>query len=100
MHELRRIDPTRTARLLAIIYAVLFSFFAILAVPMLLFAPQGAQESELPKGLFLVMLILYPIFGAGMGWLTGQITTRIYNLAAKKFGGLLIEVTQVGSTTG
>jgi hypothetical protein len=101
MYELKRIDPARTARLLAIIYGALFGLLALFAIPMFLLAPTGAEHGySPPKGLMIVLLLLYPLFGAGMGWLTGQVISRIYNRAAQKLGGLLFDVRQVERTTG
>ncbi len=98
MHEIRRIDPARTARLLAIIYAALFGLLTIFMVPMLLLAPTPSQGPPPPKAFLVVMFILYPLLGAAMGWLTGQATSRIYNWASGRYGGLLMEIRPVQST--
>jgi len=91
MHEIRRIDPARAARLLTILHAGMFGLLSILLVLMLFLAPSGPRQ-HLPKAFLIAMTIIYPLFGAGMGWVTGQLGSRIYNWAARKYGGLLVEV--------
>jgi|PlaIllAssembly_1097288.scaffolds.fasta_scaffold1825257_2 hypothetical protein len=99
MHEIRNFNPRRAAQLLAIIYGAMFGLITVLAVPMMMLAPADPAHGQLPKALLLVMLVLYPLFGAGMGWVTGQVASRLYNWASRKYGGLLIEVTPIGETT-
>jgi len=96
MHEIRRFDPKRAGRLLAILYGAMFGLLTIFMVPVILLTPSGPQPGGAPpKAFFIAMMIIYPIFGAVMGWVTGQLGSRIYNWVARKYGGLLVEVTPV-----
>lgn len=99
MHEIRRIDPARAARLLTIFNAAMFGIFSIFMVPMLILAPPGPQQAAGPPKAFLIaMMVIYPLIGAGMGWVTGQFGSRVYNWTARKYGGLLVEVSPVESS--
>ena len=96
MHEIRRFDPARAGRVLAILYGAMFGLLTIFMIPMIFLAPSGPQpEAAPPKAFFFFMLIVYPIFGAVMGWITGQLGSRIYNWVARKYGGLLVDVSPV-----
>jgi hypothetical protein len=100
MHELTRIDPTKAARLLAIIYGVVFGVFSLIFVPVLLFAPEPPPGfNQPPKALFLVFVVLYPLMAAAMGWISGQLGSRVYNWAARKYGGLVFETRSIEHTT-
>ena len=92
MHELRYVDPRRMAQVLAIVYAVLFTLLTLFTVPMFLFMPAEEFGGNPPPKAMLFLLLLYPLLGAGMGWLTGYVVSRVYNFVARRFGGVLIEV--------
>ena len=65
----------------------------------MLIAPNTAQNGQaVPKGLLIFMFLLYPLIGAAMGWVTGQLGCRIYNWAARRYGGLLVEVAPVDNS--
>ena len=92
-YVLKSIDPRQLARLLAAIYGVLFFVFCLIAVPMFMFFPTGpAPNQAFPKGFALALLVIYPVFGAFMGWVGGHIVARVYNFAAQRLGGLRVDV--------
>lgn len=92
-YVLKSIDPRQLARLLAAIYGVLFLIFCLIAVPMFMFVPTGpASNQTFPKGFALALLVIYPVIGAFMGWVGGHIVARVYNFAAKRLGGLRVDV--------
>jgi hypothetical protein len=95
MHELRRVEPRRMARVLAIVYGGLFAFIALIAVPMLLFMPVQHTGATPPKAVLVLMLVFYPLMGAAAGWISGYLVSSIYNLVARRFGGVLIHVAPV-----
>ena len=98
MHEIRRIDPARAARVLTMLYGAMFGLLTIFMLPTLFITPSGPQqEAAPPKAFFLAMIIIYPLVGAAMGWVTGQLGSRIYNWVARRRGGLLVEVSPVQS---
>jgi hypothetical protein len=98
-YVLKSISPKQLARLLAVIYAALFLLLSLFAVPMFLFVPTGpAPNMGFPKSIALVILVIYPVFGALMGWIGGHIIARVYNFAAKKLGGLRVNVDKYDAT--
>jgi len=67
--------------------------FSLFALPMFLFLPfPEGHPSQPPRAFFLIFLFLYPLFGVLWGWLGGQISARLYNFAAKRLGGVSIEL--------
>jgi hypothetical protein len=96
MHELKRVEPRRLARVLAVVYGGLFTLFTLISVPMLMLMPVQHTGGNAPhKALLLMMLVFYPLMGAGFGWISGYVVSRIYNLVARRFGGILIQVARV-----
>jgi hypothetical protein len=76
----------------------MFGFLSVFMVPMIFLTPSGPQpEAAPPKSFFVFMVVFYPILGAVMGWVTGQLGSRTYNWVARKYGGLLVEVSPVQS---
>jgi len=79
-----------------VVYGAIFLIFSVIAIPVFLLAPPDEPEGFGPsKASLLFMIILYPLVGAGMGWVTGQIGARIYNRVAARFGGILFETRKV-----
>ncbi len=95
-YVLRRVDPARAATLLSAIYGGMFLALALVGLPILLIAPtpQGVAQ-PFPKYLGIFMVLIYPLFGALFGWLAGHLIALIYNLAARKFGGLVFEADRI-----
>lgn len=92
-YNLRSISPTTLARIMALVIGGLMLIFSLMALPILLLVPSPKGDpSAPPKALFLVLVILYPLFGALWGWIAGQISARLYNFAAKRIGGVSIEL--------
>ena len=93
-HELRRVDPLRAANIGALVYGLLLSAFALIFSPFVLIFAVLAPSDEGPLGgavVAMVMLVLYPILGVVMGWISGALTCLIYNLVIRWTGGLLFE---------
>ena len=95
--ELRRIDPLRSANVAAILYGLLLTVFSLIAFPFFLLAAFiSPDETGFIGPLMAVfVLILYPIFGALMGWISGILTAAIYNFVIRWSGGLLFEFDDV-----
>lgn len=94
-HELKRIAPLRAANVAAVVYGLTMAAFMLLFSPFVLIAIFAAPENELGMAgpaFFLVMLLLYPIMGLVMGWISGILTAAIYNLVVKWTGGLQFEL--------
>ena len=96
IHEVRSVSPQRLARIMAVVLGGLMSLFSLLAIPMILLmpVPDNAPDQP-PKALFLAFVLLYPVFGALWGWISGQIFARIYNFVARRMGGVLVDLTPI-----
>jgi hypothetical protein len=81
---------------LAVVLGGFMLLFALLTLPMFFFAPfREDMPNQPPKALFLVFILLYPLFGALWSWISGQIFTRIYNLVARRIGGVLLDLAPI-----
>jgi len=93
MYELRRVEPLRAANIAGVVYAILTAAIAIVALPFFLVAtallPSGDAGAP---GVFAFFLLLYPVLGAVMGWLSGLLTSAIYNVVVRWTGGLQFEL--------
>jgi hypothetical protein len=97
-HEVRSISPQRLARIMAAVLGGLFVLFSLLMLPMFLFAPFPENvPNQPPKALFLIQILLYPVFGALWGWISGQITARIYNFVAARLGVIHLDLVAVST---
>ena len=100
--ELKRIEPLRTANIGALVYGLLLGAFALIFSPFVLMAAfmmpsEGAGVAG--PAFMLGMLVLYPVMGVVMGWLSGLLTAAIYNLVIRWTGGLLFELDAVAPTS-
>ena len=92
--ELKRIDPLRAANIGALVYGLLTAVFALIFSPFFLLASVlTPSEGVGVAGMILpaVALVLYPVMGLVMGWVSGLLTAAIYNLVIRWTGGLLFE---------
>jgi hypothetical protein len=97
-HELRRLPPMHTAKIMALLYGAFFLLVSLIMVPLLLLGPSvNARGDPIHKGIFLGFMIVYPIFGLIFGWLGSALMSTIYNVIAKRFGGLRFDVIDVGT---
>ena len=92
--EIKRVDPLRTANVLALVYGLLMAAFALLFSPFILLgvilSPTGGIGAG--GGLFAVFfLVVYPIMGLVMGWISGYLTSAIYNFIIRWTGGVRLE---------
>jgi hypothetical protein len=91
-YELRSISPARLSRTLAWIFGTLLLIVCVVMIPAFMLAPFPENvDGEPPRSLFLVFLVLYPLFGALWAWICGQMIARVYNFVAKKKGGVTFE---------
>ena len=92
-YEVRYISPRKLSRIMALVLGGLFLIFSLIALPMFLLAPFPENSpGQPPKAFLLVMVVLYPLFGALWGWIGGQVSSRLYNAAAKRLGGVQVEL--------
>ncbi|HEY4517720.1 MAG TPA: DUF3566 domain-containing protein, partial [Candidatus Paceibacterota bacterium] len=72
-----------TGAIMGLVFAVLFSVFAVSAV---------GQSAGGIFGFGLLSIVLLPIFYAVLGLIFGMIYALVYNLAAKWVGGIEMEL--------
>jgi len=93
-HELRRVDPLRAANVGAVVYGVVMGVFALVALPFFLLAATLAPSGEFGAGgagLAVLLVLVYPVIGLVMGWMSGLLTSVVYNFIIRWTGGLLFE---------
>ena len=93
-HELRRVHPLRAANVGALVYGLVMGAFALIALPFFLLAAIFAPSGEFGVGGAVVavfLVLVYPVMGLVMGWISGLLTSAIYNLIVRWTGGLLLE---------
>lgn len=83
--RITKIAPFSLAKVLALIFAVMSFIFTIDQIPAL---------AQMPSAWLYIIgsLILAPLFYALVGLILGFMMAHIYNIFAKKFGGLRFEV--------
>ena len=93
MYELRRVEPLRAANIAGVVYAILTAALVVVVLPFFLavsaFLPAGEAG---PPGAVALLLLLYPLLGAVMGWISGLLTAVIYNVVVRWTGGLQFDV--------
>jgi prepilin signal peptidase PulO-like enzyme (type II secretory pathway) len=101
--ELRRIDPLRAANVGAIVYGLFMGVIAVICFPIFLLADFLApSEGSGLRGpaLAVLILVLYPVMGVVMGWISGFLMSAIYNGIIRWSGGLLLEFDSDSSSSG
>lgn len=94
-YELRRISPDKLARIMAWAIGAILLVICLFMLPMFMFAPLPDVYPQPPRSLFLIFLILYPLFGAFWAWVCGQLMARVYNFVARKKGGVTFEAVRL-----
>ncbi len=88
---IKKLRPVNFGKIMAVIYAlfgaVVGAMFTLLAM-MGLTSPADAASNPMVG---LHSIIVFPILYGIVGILSGLITACIYNLAAKWFGGIILE---------
>ena len=93
-YELRRVHPLRAANVGALVYGIVMGVCALIALPFFMLVAMFAPSGEFGVGgaAFAVLLVLvYPVMGLVMGWITGLLTSAVYNFIVRWTGGLLLE---------
>jgi len=90
MKELKAIDPMSLGKMLAVIWAVMGFLMGLIGAAfspfMAMWSPVGAAA------LGLLAIIVLPIVFAIVGFISGIIVAFIYNVVAKKFGGVMLDL--------
>ena len=97
MYSLRSVDVMSCAKMMGTIYGCLgliFLPFLLLGFGSLMFV----QNSPKAPGIALLLLgLLAPFIYGVMGFLMGAFTAWVYNLVARKIGGIRLELKPDGS---
>jgi len=94
-YELRQVAPLRAANISALVYGVFMGVFSLIAAPFFLLAALVAPSDDFGAagmGLGVVVVLIYPVLGVVMGWITGLLGSAIYNLIVRLTGGLLLDL--------
>ena len=96
-HELKRVDPLRAANVSALVYGLLLFVFMLIFSPVVFVVSLFSPTENFAFGAVfaVMMLLLYPIIGLVMGWISGLLSAAIYNLVIRWTGGLLVELSRV-----
>jgi hypothetical protein len=91
MFRLRSVEVLSCARIFAVIHAVVGVLVAIalLAICVGRFFGVSGQDKLLMFG-FMGTSLVVPLFCAAIGFVLGAVWALIYNLVARKFGGLVL----------
>jgi hypothetical protein len=93
-YELKRVHPLRAANIIALVYGLFLGVIVLIGLPFILLIAVFAPSQEFGvagTAVTLMFVVLYPIMGIVMGWLSGLITAAIYNVIIKWSGGLLLD---------
>ena len=93
-HELRKVHPLRAANVGALVYGLVMGACALIALPFILLAAIVAPAGEFGAGgvgFAVFFVLVYPVMGLVMGWISGLVTAAVYNLIVRWTGGLLLE---------
>ena len=90
---LRRIDPMSLAKVYAVVVAVMMLVFALPAGCMMSMVGSltGEGAGAFGAGMGFFLLILYPLFGLILGFISGFLVAWVYNLVAERIGGVELE---------
>ena len=78
----------------ALVYGIVMGVCALIAFPLFMLAAIFAPAEEFGVagvGFAVVFMLVYPVMGLVMGWISGLLTSAIYNLIVRWTGGLLLE---------
>ena len=93
MYSLRSVDVMSCAKMMGALYAciglVILPFLVLAGFASMLVGQRGAAMSGVGM---LILAILAPIFYGVMGFLLGALTAWIYNLVARRVGGIRLEL--------
>jgi hypothetical protein len=94
-YELKRVAPLRAANIGALVYGILMTVFAVVFSPFVLLASLLAPADRTPMAapaVAALILVAYPLLGLVMGWISGLLSSAIYNVIIRLTGGLLLEL--------
>jgi hypothetical protein len=96
MQKIRSVGVLSVAKMFGIIHACI----GLLVIPLGVFAglaamASGDKDAALGGAMFVVFGIFAPVFYGALGFLMGALMAWIYNVAAKRLGGIELELETV-----
>jgi len=100
MVVIKKFNILSTAKICALVSAVLFFIFGLAGIVMFAFAPAGALPPEMgfTAGSLLGAWIINTIIFAVLGFVGGALFAVFYNLFAKLVGGVEVELEEVAAS--
>ena len=87
MHEIKSFKIFQTAKVIAVMYAIMFAIFAV--IELLALMRLGPRR---PPHIAIVVVVM-PIVGAIFSFISVAISCWVYNLIAPHIGGIAFELT-------
>jgi hypothetical protein len=92
-YRISNVSVGQTAKVVAVLYAILGTIVALFGCAMLLFGGPEARSVG-------VMYLLSPIINAVAGLISGALGAWVYNIVAKKIGGIELILEQTPTQSG
>lgn len=86
MHEIKSFKIFQTAKVIAVLYAIMFAIFGV--IEFLAFMRMGPRRP--PH--FAIVLVIMPIVGAIFSFIGVAISCWVYNQIAPRIGGIAFEL--------
>jgi hypothetical protein len=85
MHEIKSFKIVQTAKVIAVVYAISFTIFAI--IELLVFAKMGGRTPPL------IPAVMMPVIGTIFTFIGVALLCWLYNTIALRIGGIAFELT-------
>ncbi|HXM87986.1 MAG TPA: hypothetical protein VN865_06760 [Candidatus Acidoferrales bacterium] len=85
MHEIRSFNIFQTAKVVAVMYAIMFAVFGLIELP---FFVMGSRRPHH----MVIFLVVMPIIGGIFSFIGVAISCWVYNLIAPHIGGIAFEL--------
>jgi hypothetical protein len=92
MKELKAIDPMSLGKVLAILMAVFGFISGLFAAAGMGYATSYIAGPIGGAAVGILAIIVFPVVFAILGFIAGIITAFVYNIIAKRFGGVMLDL--------
>jgi hypothetical protein len=108
MHEIKSFNIFQTAKVIGVLYGIMFllmaiiEFLVIVGVKQAIVVNRGMNASGHPVGNppFVFMFIFVPVFGTIFSFIAAAFGCWLYNVLAPHIGGIAFELTPSAQTNG
>ena len=108
MHEIKSFNIFQTAKMIGVLYGIMFllmaiiEFLVIVGVKQAIVVNHGMNASGHPVGNFpfVTMLIVVPVFGTIFSFIGVAFGCWLYNVIAPHIGGIAFELSPSARTNG